>query len=341
MTSEQELHELVGFLGGGSSTQVRTQALDIVVGLTGTQDGIDTLMKVKDPLLKQLLALVGDETKLGEGATKALVNLLASAGIIDVLLSKGVVERCMSALDDSSCKYKGYCVMLLANATQTEEGVNKLLQHEKGSVSGLLLGKLVQFLDKPDEGKGSDASVSGISSDDSNDEFKHVATVLNNVSNFEQGRTLLTDKDGLAYALPALSYQIRTARHPERREGAISAFRNCCFDAEKWVDSVPEPGGLFEPLLLALSSPQAPSIEDAAKMPPTLAYALMATGRKREHDPAIRLAAAEALLLLVQTETGRKTLFDLQCSSILNGGYKEEEDEHIMNVIEQIHSAFF
>ena len=84
----------------------------------------------------------------------------------------------------------------------------------------------------------------------------------------------------------------------------VSAFRNCCFDTEKWIDGIPEPGPLFEPLLLALSSPQAPSIEDAAKMPPSLAYSLMATGRKREMDPAVRLAAAEALLLIVQTETG-------------------------------------
>ena len=106
-------------------------------------------------------------------------------------------------------------------------------------VSGLLLGKLVQFLDQPESkdaknagegnnGKKSSGDGSVVASDDSNDEYKHVATVLNNVSNIEEGRRLLTDKDGLAYGLPAISFQIRTARHPERREGAVSDVAAYC-----------------------------------------------------------------------------------------------------------------
>ena len=63
----------------------------------------------------------------------------------------------------------------------------------------------------------------------SDDQFEHIAAILNNVTRQRKGREMLLEP-GRGF-MQALVAQLGSASVP-RRQGCASAFRNCCFSAE-------------------------------------------------------------------------------------------------------------
>ena len=63
----------------------------------------------------------------------------------------------------------------------------------------------------------------------SDDQFEHVAAILNNVTRQRKGREMLLEP-GRGF-MQALVAQLGSAS-VLRRQGCASAFRNCCFSAE-------------------------------------------------------------------------------------------------------------
>ena len=120
---KDELDELVEFLSDKRS-DVRKEAATIVAGLTGTDDGLQTLTDKKETLISPLLHLLGKDPPESTPAAQALINLTGhSLEVASVAVSKGAVERCIDFIKDSECAPVDLLLSLLANITKAEGGV--------------------------------------------------------------------------------------------------------------------------------------------------------------------------------------------------------------------------
>lgn len=115
--------------------QLRKAAVDIVSGLTGSEEGLRSLAAQANLALPPLLRLL-DEVVAVEGvsraAAEALVNLSQDAAICEKLVSHGAVGNSVGVLykqpHGGGDGISRLLVMLLVNLTQVDSGVNALLQ---------------------------------------------------------------------------------------------------------------------------------------------------------------------------------------------------------------------
>ena len=116
-------------------TQLRKGAVDIVSGLTGSEDGLLALTLHSDLALPSLLRLLGDNSSEDESpmaAADALINLSQNPLICEKLVSLGAASCCVDIIyrqrPGGGLAISRRAVMLLVNITQVDSGVNALLQ---------------------------------------------------------------------------------------------------------------------------------------------------------------------------------------------------------------------
>ncbi|CAM6106236.1 unnamed protein product [Calypogeia fissa] len=320
MATESDLDDLAGFLSS-PSPQLRKATVEIVQGLSGTDDGIRVLAIKAPLLLPPLLKLLGDEQEISQVAAEALVNLSQDEKLAEALISAGAVDKAMELIGKTGCGINRLLVMLLVNLTQREAGAVELLQEQDAKLAGLHVNKLVRFFTRFSGNKqGEDA-------------FEHVAAVLVNITRLKEGRTLILEQRRglLKQILPQID-----SRSLIRRQGVAGTVRNCCFEADTELPSLLLTSQFLWPaLLLPLAGKEAYSEEDTSKMPAELATPL-SFERDAEEDPQVRIEAAEALYLLALQEGGRRALWSVNGARILHVGYESEEDPKVMEAYEKL-----
>lgn len=317
-----EVEELVGFLSS-PSPQVKKAAVDIVQGLTGSEEGVRSLANHSKALLPSLLHLVGDKKEFEQPALEALVNLSQETALSGELVEVGMIERAMEILGRADICISQLLLMLLVNLTQLDSGVERLLQAGDEKLQGLYLAKLVRLF-----------NVSSAENEGKEDPYGHIGSVLVNISRMEIGRKLLLDpKRSL------LKIIIRQSDSPSllRRKGVSGTIRNCCFDETQLSNLLLTSQFLWPALLLPLAGKQVYSKEDTNKMPLELANPL-SHERDPEKDPEIRVQAAESLYLIAMQEGGRRGLWSVNGPRILEVGYQDEEDPQVMEGYERLGS---
>ncbi|KAH9295128.1 hypothetical protein KI387_038716, partial [Taxus chinensis] len=318
-----EVEELVGFLSS-PSPQVKKAAVDIVQGLTGSEEGLLNLANHSDTLLASLLHLLGDKKELVQPALEALVNLSQETMLAGKMVDIGMIERAMEILGKVDPCIIQLLSMLLVNLTQLDSGAECLLQIGDEKLQGLYVAKLVRLF-----------SISSSENKGAEDPYGHIGSILVNISRMETGRKLLLDpKRSL------LKQIIRQSDSPSplRRKGVSGTLRNCCFEAEtQLANLILLSQFLWPALLLPLAGKQAYSKEDTNKMPPELANPL-SHEREPENDPEIRVQAAEALYLISVQEGGHRALWSVNGPRILEIGYQDEQDAHVMEAYERLGS---
>ncbi|EHA8590259.1 protein HGH1 [Cocos nucifera] len=126
-----ELDELLGFLST-PSPQVKKAAVDIVLGLTGSDEGLVPLAARADVALPALSRLLRDPPELSVPAAEALINLSQNPTLADKLVLLGAVPTAMDMLyKNADQKVARLLIMLLANLTQLDSGSAALVQHVK------------------------------------------------------------------------------------------------------------------------------------------------------------------------------------------------------------------
>lgn len=317
-----EVEELVGFLSS-PSPQVKKAAVDIVQGLTGSEEGVRSLANHSKALLPSLLHLVGDKKEFEQPALEALVNLSQETALSGELVEVGMIERAMEILGRADICISQLLLMLLVNLTQLDSGVERLLQAGDEKLQGLYLAKLVRLF-----------NVSSAENEGKEDPYGHIGSVLVNISRMEIGRKLLLDpKRSL------LKIIIRQSDSPSllRRKGVSGTIRNCCFDETQLSNLLLTSQFLWPALLLPLAGKQVYSKEDTNKMPLELANPL-SHERDPEKDPEIRVQAAESVYLIAMQEGGRRGLWSVNGPRILEVGYQDEEDPQVMEGYERLGS---
>ena len=103
--------------------------MDIVRGLTGSDEGLVPLAARADVALPALSRLLRDPPELSVPAAEALINLSQNPTLADKLVSLGAVPTAMDMLyKNSDQKVARLLIMLLANLTQLDSGSAALVQ---------------------------------------------------------------------------------------------------------------------------------------------------------------------------------------------------------------------
>ncbi|KAI3696407.1 hypothetical protein L1987_79421 [Smallanthus sonchifolius] len=316
-----EMEELIGFLSS-TSPQVKKAAVDIVRGLTGSEEGLQSLASYSETVLPSLSLLLGEKKEVSELATEALVNLSQNSDLAAKMIEIGLIKTTMDILYRQGCEITGLLVMLLVNLTQLDAGVESLLQVGDDKVQGLYVMKLVR-------------SFCTSSSEKKDDPFGHVGSILVNVSKNKAGRTLLLDpKRGL------LKQIIRQFDSTSllRKKGVSGTIRNCCFEADNQLQNLLLISEFLWPaLLLHVAGNKVYNEQDTSKMPLELGSAL-SIEREPVTDPEIRIQALEAIYLITLQGAGRRAFWSVNGPWILQIGYEEEENTKVMGAYEQIGS---
>ncbi|KAF3326382.1 FAM203 family protein [Carex littledalei] len=317
-----ELEELVEFLSS-PSPQLRKAAIDIVRGLTGSNEGIQTLASHSSLALPPLSRLLQDSSPdISSASADALINLSQVSDLASKLVSLGIVGAAMEVMHKRT-ELSQKLVMLLVNLTQVEAGVSALLQVGDEKMEGLYVAKLVRSFTRSS------------SAESSEDAFEHVASILVNISKSEAGRRVLLDPKR---ALLKQVVRQSDSTNPIRKKGVCGTIRNCCFEADNQLQNLLIISEYLWPaLLLPVSGKKIYSDEDRSKMPPELSNAL-SHEREVEEDPEIRKQSLEAIYMISMQEAGRKALWAVNGPRILQVGYEDEEDPKVMEAYEQIGS---
>ncbi|KAK8485662.1 hypothetical protein V6N13_029477 [Hibiscus sabdariffa] len=315
-----ELEELIDFLTA-PSPPVKKAAVDIVRGLTGSEDGLHSLSNYANTVLSSLSRLLSDEKEVSEPAAEALVNLSQNAGLAAKMVEMGMIKIAMDLLYKPGSSITRLLVMLLVNLTQLDDGISSLLQIGDDKMQGLYVMKLVRSFCR--------------SSETNDDPFDHVGSILVNISKKEEGRKMLLDpKRGL---LKQIIRQFDSSS-PLRKKGVSGTIRNCCFEAENQLQNLLLISEFLWPaLLLPVAGNKIYSEQDTSKMPLELGSAL-SIDREPVKDPEIRVQALEAIYLIALQEAGRRALWSVNGPRILQVGYEDEEDPKVMEAYEQIGS---
>ncbi|ETV72372.1 hypothetical protein H257_12521 [Aphanomyces astaci] len=333
MSVSKEVTELVEFLSNPRA-DVRQSAIQLTVGLTGTDSGIQQLIKAD--AVKALCRLIGDMNAIARDAIHALVNITATHhGACENALKHDIVNRLMNQLD-SDFQHKDLSVMLLANVTTTPEGAKALVINDaKYSVREVILQNLtVRFLESEPEPDGIDPTTNEPKWDD---DYQYVANVLANITQLEEGRAFLLrlrTKQGQPGQVQSLVHVLLPQVHSAnviRRRGIIQALRNLCFDSDNHFflyDTL----DIVVHLQRRLAGPE--PLEDADKVGMSSSIlAVLGPKKKRETDAQVRKDIVECLLLLCSSRNGRNILRQKKVYPIIRNAHLVEADEDVSEQI--------
>lgn len=211
--SENVLTDLFGHLSPDSREDVKLLALNYVLGLTGTEEGMKF---VKDhPKLLEIVAKLTSYKlpDVQKDSYTFLLNASTSSPVAEKLLELEIYEDILPRILDKSCKYADRLAMLLSNLTRMDQGGKKCLKVIENSKE-YSLEKLFEILctDRYNE----------------NVDLDYLAAFLSNMSRLEPVRMVVLDsKSGLIQRLmPYINYP----RSVVRRKGVVGILRNCCFE---------------------------------------------------------------------------------------------------------------
>jgi hypothetical protein len=286
---------------------VQLQAAELVLGLTGSPEGISRLSLRSDKLLSALFRLSAAPTDTSRAALSALVNLSSDINIQSSLISINTVPRSIDYIKEKTCPYSNdLLIMLLANLTSTEQGASQLLGLDRPASAGLNVAFLLNKFVAP------------CPSNIEHDTYGHVATILPNVTREQAGRQLLLQPGrGL---LGALASELRS-KSELRRRGCASAIKNVCFSVEQdnTIEEIIQDSGAIDAILDALCG---------------------ISGSPKQEDDTVREALAEALLCLTMNDVARKVLWSRNAAELLQKGYEYEENRVVCDAMEKMAEYF-
>ncbi|XP_013786287.1 protein HGH1 homolog [Limulus polyphemus] len=314
---DSALEELLQILEKSESQVFREHILKNLLGLTGTKDGLNCLLKASEKCVSVLCQLLQEEKEsLRENALKCLINLTSEEPfsqcivkvkdipIIDQLF-QWIIQKDKHA--DLSCR-------IISNITHWKsccEQVLPYLQKER-----LRLEHLVEVLCDVDR----------------HSDYHYVASVLCNLTQLPVVQEMIMDRNRclLQQLLPFTTYMDSSIR----RAGIVGVLRNCCFDTDchEWLlgDSV----DILPHLLLPLAGPEQFPDDEMEKLPIDLQY--LSEDKKREPEPDIRKMLIEAITQLCATKYGRTFLRDKQTYIIMRELHKWEKSYPVLFACENL-----
>lgn len=314
--SETEVSELRSFLRPETRVDVKSGAVDCVLGLSANRDGCQFLGSRPD-LLRAMLALTSDPSiSIVKDVYFTFINLSAEESLHQGLVSEldFLPLLCQNLLDPSFPFSDQICTILsnLSRSDRTCPAVYQVLQEKVG------LFKLVEiFCCENFNPKAT---------------LDFIGPLLSNLSQLPEAREEILDRDRCVVQrlLPFTQFEGSVTR----RGGVIGTLRNLCFNHKHHEWLLSEDVDILPFLLLPLAGPEELSDEENEGLPLDLQY--LPEDKRRESDPDLRKMLLETLLLLCATSGGRCSLKSKQVYPLMREFHRWEENDEVKNAAEKL-----
>ncbi|XP_030046119.1 protein HGH1 homolog [Microcaecilia unicolor] len=314
---EGEATELLAFLSRDTRLDLKGQATEYILGLTGNAEGRRFLASRAD-FLQALVTLTSDlSLAIVKDSFHSLINLSADPAVHESLIrGTPLLLVLLKNLLDPKYMFADQICTLLSNLSREEDTCQQVFQAIQKE--GIGLAKLVEILCT--EGYNQNASL------------HYLAPFLSNLTQLPETRQFIVDRDRcvIQRLLPFIQYKGSTVR----RGGVIAILRNCCFESSchEWLLS--DDVDLLAFLLLPLAGPEELSEEEMERLPLDLQY--LPEDKKREDDPDIRKMLIEAIMLLTATKVGRQVVKEKGAYLILREFYSWEKEPDVRIACEKL-----
>ncbi|XP_069771213.1 protein HGH1 homolog [Narcine bancroftii] len=307
MLDDEQAHELLGFLTLDTRPDVKGQAAEYVLGLTGSTDGRSFLAR-NVGILKALLTLTQDPARaIAEKCYCALVNLSADENVHEALVRDGdPFSSLLRDLCDPEYDFSDRICSILSNLSRRVDTCREVFRGIQNQ--GVGLAKIVEIFCTD----GYNKKVP----------LYYLGPLLSNLTQLPEARQFILDKDRCVVQrlLPYTQYEGSAVQ----RGGVVGTLRNCCFDYahHEWLLS--SDVDILPYLLLPLAGPEELSEEETEGLPVDLQY--LPEDKQREKDPDIRRMLLEAINLLMATKSGREVVREKNAYVILREMHKWEKE---------------
>lgn len=327
---EEALKELLKFVQIGARLDLKAVAVEHVLGLTGTPEGVEAVYN-NSQLLVSLISLLDDRTvPISKDASLCLVNISANEKGARNLLKldvnkdcpplqvppENIAKQCLTQIFNKESKIADHCCMILSNLTRPKHLIEDVIDIiEK---SGRFYDELIDIFTKKEYNQ--------------NAKLHYLGPVLSNLSQSNKVRKYILDKNKcvIQRLLPFTEYKESLIR----RGGVVGTLKNCCFetDCHEWLLS--EDVDILPRLLLPLAGPEEFDEEDNDKLPLDLQY--LPEDKVREEDPDIRCILLEAITQLCSKRINREFIRDKNTYVILRELHKWEKDRKALVACENL-----
>jgi len=318
-----EYVELAGFLLPDQRLDIKMIALESVLGLTGSKEGLAALREAPS-IPANLLKLLNDtQPKIAKDAARALINISSDPSSAKSLLQcnqlTDLVKSLYEKMSDESSVSADAAAMILSNLTRDVvscRGVWDQLQANE-----VPLERLVFIMCQENYNKHG-ATLS------------FLAPVLSNLSQLPQVRAELLDEK-LCIIQRLLPFTEYSGSHI-KKGGVIGTLRNCCFQLDKHEWLLGPDVDILPRLLLPLAGPT-PEIftdEEIESLPVDLQY--LDEDKKLEEDPDLKKMLLEAINQLCARRAGREHLRSANAYLILRELHKVEKDREVLLAVENV-----
>ena len=220
----EQLKELQSFLNPESRLDVKSTALDYVLGLTGSKEGRELIENHKD-VIKQLIDLTTDQQEvIVKDAYLALLNLSGVESMADIMIDLEFIPRCLEVLVDRECTHADTACMVLSNLTR----------HERGSISLIKAISQASSADSvsPQENKTPSlyqlVDIFNRKDFNPNAKFHYLSTLFSNITQNSVARQLFLDRSKCI--IPKLLPYTQFEGSSIRKGGVVGLLRNLCFE---------------------------------------------------------------------------------------------------------------
>ncbi|KAJ8706522.1 hypothetical protein PYW07_012600 [Mythimna separata] len=315
------LDELLQFLKPESRIDLKHIALDHLVGLSGSEDGINTLLS-HEKLIQSILTLTDDKVEeIAKNALLILVNITASAkGVIELLKfkydeNKNIVKLFIGYILNPEKKDADAAAMILSNITRVESELDGILDTIMPHLNDILNAYVNIDFNK----KGSN--------------LNFIGPMISNLSCHHRIRKWLTEENPhipLIKLMPFCSYELSNIR----RGGAMGTLRNLSFDPEFHDFLLSNDLEVLTYLLNPIMGGEEYDDDEMDKLPISLQY--LPKEKERDADIDIRKMILETLNKLCMRRKGRETLRDNGVYYILREYHKWEKDPKVKLACENV-----
>ncbi|XP_041983789.1 protein HGH1 homolog [Aricia agestis] len=319
--AQDPLDELLQFLQPEARVDLKHISLDHLLGISGTESGIEVLLKKKQ-ILQSVIELTNDKVEeVCKSALLLLVNISATPKGASELLkykpsySKNVVKLFIDYVLDQNKRDADAVCMILSNLTRQEGALEICVDTFLPVLNDLLHA----FADVDYNKRGAN--------------LNYLGPMFSNLSCSARVRKWLTEENPhipLIKLLPFCNYEGSVIR----RGGAVGTIRNLSFDTTYHEFLLSNELEVLTYLLSPLMGNEEYPDNEMDKLPIALQY--LPEEKKREEDVDIRKMVLETLNKLCAKRASRELLRDNGVYYVLREYHKWEKDPTVLLACENV-----
>ncbi|XP_075067599.1 LOW QUALITY PROTEIN: protein HGH1 homolog [Mixophyes fleayi] len=307
--------EFLSFLSPDTRADVKSQALEYLLGVSATPQGRRSLCDLPG-LLQPLLDLTSDPSPpVVQDSYHILVNMTSDPCTHPALLDiPTLLTTLISRLYDPQYIYADSVCTALCNLSREEETCRSVLS----ALKPLGLNQLLEMICSPKYNLTA--------------KLDYLGPLLCNLTQLSEGRDFILDRTRCV--IQRLLPYTHNQGSVKLRGGIVGTLRNCCFNHRDHAWLLGNDVDLLPFLLLPLAGGEEYTDEEMEILPPDLQY--LSEDKQRELDPDIRKMLIECLQLLCAIPDGRRNLKDRGTYLILRSLHSWETQADVKRACEKV-----